>query len=112
MSVPYLLLGALVGLWLLAVVVFLLATWRPRLRRHVTRSCVTCGLCCCPECREARRRAPWRAPRGGGYHGCSPAHRTTDPACGLHRPPRTRWQRWQFDRARGLACPLCTGGRR
>lgn len=30
-----------------------------------------------------------------------PRHRTTDPACRRHRPPRTRLGRWRFDRNRG-----------
>jgi hypothetical protein len=36
-----------------------------------------------------------------------PAHRTTDPACRYHRPPRSRLARWRFERNRGRPCPRC-----
>lgn len=39
------------------------------------------------------------------------AHVTTDPTCSKHEPPRTWWQRWRFDRARGRACPACVRDR-
>lgn len=37
-------------------------------------------------------------------------HVKTDPACLHHRPPRTWWQRWRFERGHGHECPICTLG--
>ena len=37
-------------------------------------------------------------------------HRTTDPACSKHRPPRTQLGRRHHDRNRGRSCPTCMPG--
>jgi hypothetical protein len=37
-------------------------------------------------------------------------HIRTDPACILHRPPRTAWGRWRFKRGRGRGCRVCVLG--
>lgn len=39
-------------------------------------------------------------------------HRTTDPVCIEHVPPRTWWQRRRFNRGRALACMICRFGTR
>lgn len=36
-------------------------------------------------------------------------HERTDPACRLHRAPRTAIGRWHHNRNWGLACPECVG---
>lgn len=42
-------------------------------RSHGAPRCDRCGRCTCTPCRRARAREPWRAPAGGGYHGCPAA---------------------------------------
>jgi hypothetical protein len=38
-------------------------------------------------------------------------HTSTDPACIYYHPPRSRLERWRFDRARGRGCAVCMGSR-
>lgn len=37
----------------------------------------------------------------------SRGHTRTDPACVKHRPPRTAFGRWRFNRGRGRGCRVC-----
>jgi hypothetical protein len=47
----------------------------------------------------------WRRFEGKLYS--TRGHTPTDPACAWHREPRIWWQRWRFDRARGIECDVC-----